>query len=154
MEDMETSTTGEPFEARTPGTLREEVFRGNSGRSASGLLRDLVNDVALLFQKELALAASEITQSVHEARRGVTGMVSGGAVLYAGLLFLLAAACFGLARVMPAWAATLIVGAVVALIGYIMVAAGRKRLEPTTLVPERAMESMRKDREAIRRQTS
>src|SRR5690606_18849139 len=104
-------TTGKPVPSARAGTMREDVFRGDSGRSATALLRDLVNDVALLFQKELALAATEITHSVQDARKGVTGMVSGGAVLYAGFLFLLAAACFGLARVVPAWAATLIVGA-------------------------------------------
>ena len=145
-------TPAEPH-VRT-GYAREETFRAESARSSTGLLRDLVSDVALLFRKELALAASEITHSVNEAKRGAASMVSGGAVLYAGILFLLASACFGLAQVMPAWAATLIVGAVVALIGYIMMHSGKKHLEPASFRPERTMESIRKDQDAIRRQTS
>lgn len=131
-----------PQEART---------RSEEGRSTGGLVRQLVDDVAILFRKELALAASEITHSVEDARRGVGSMVSGGAVLYAGVLFLLASAALGLMIVMPAWAALLVVGGVVALIGLIMLQAGRRKLSSEHLAPDRTAESLRKDRAAIRR---
>lgn len=122
------------------------------GRSTGSLFRQLVDDAAILFRKELALAASEITHSVEDARRGVGSMVSGGAVLYAGVLFLLASAALGLMTLMPAWAALLVVGGVVALIGLIMLQAGRKKLSSEHLAPGRTAESLRKDRAAIRRQ--
>lgn len=134
----------------------EERLRSGDGRSRSetaepipGLLRQLMADVATLFRKELALAASEINQSVTEAKHGASSMVSGGAVLFAGVLFLLGAAAAGLALIMAAWAALLIVGGVVAVIGLIMVKGGQKKLEAHSFAPDRTVESLRKDKEAI-----
>lgn len=118
------------------------------------LLRQLMDDVTTLLRKELALATSEISHSVEEAKRGAGGLVSGGAVLYAGLIFLLASATLGLSEVMPGWAAALIVGGVVALIGFGMVQAGKKKLEPGSFAPDRAADSLRKDKDMIRRETA
>lgn len=123
--------------------------RRESAEPVPGLLRQLMADVATLFRKELALAASEINQSVTEARHGASSMVSGGAVLFAGVLFLLGAAAAALALVMAAWAALLIVGGVVAIIGLIMVKGGQKKLAARSFAPDRTVESLRKDKEAI-----
>src|SRR5690606_3135094 len=117
------------------------------------LLSRLVDDVAILLRKELALATAEVNQSIDQAKAGVGSMASGGAVLYAGVLFLLLAATFGLAEVMPAWAAAAIVGGVVTLIGLIMFSAGKRQMSAANLTPDRAARSMRKDAEMIGRQT-
>jgi uncharacterized membrane protein YqjE len=122
------------------------------GRSAGDLLRQLLGDVTILFRKELALAASEVSQSVDQAKHGVQGMITGGAVLYAGLLFLLAALTLWLMTMMTAWMAALIVGAGVTLIGILMLAAGKKRMSATSLAPERTLASLRKDKHAVERQ--
>lgn len=125
---------------------------GRGDRSAGALLRQLANDVAVLFRKELALAASEVGESVGEAKKGVASLVTGGAVLYAGFLFLLGAAAIYLATLMPAWAAALIVGAVTAIVGAIMVSAGKSKVHATSFAPSRTVDSMRKDAQTIRRQ--
>ncbi len=121
-------------------------------RSVPDLLHQLLVDVAMLFRKELALAASEIRSSVDDAKRGAGSLVTGGAVLYAGFTFLLGAAMFGLATVMALWLSALIIGGVTVVIGLIMVQVGKRKLEPTTFAPDRTMESLRKDKDAIRRQ--
>lgn len=121
--------------------------------TTGGLLRRLGEDLATLLRKELALATSEISQSVTEARRGVSGIATGGAVLFAGFLILLLAATAALAEVMEAWLAGLIVGGIVAIIGYAMLAAGRKKLSAGSLKPERTQESLRQDSELLRRRT-
>ena len=41
---------------------------GERSRSAADLLRQLLGDVTVLFRKELALAASEVSHSVDEVR--------------------------------------------------------------------------------------
>lgn len=118
------------------------------------LVKHLVDDVALLFRKELALAASEVGHSVKDTKKGMTGMLSGAVVLNSGYLFLLGAAALGLAQVMEAWMAVLLVGVVTTVVGLIMVNSGKKKLEPSSFKPERTMEDIRKDRDSVRRATS
>jgi hypothetical protein len=131
---------------------RQESGRIPSGRSAKDLLRQLVDDVAMLLRKELALAAAEVGQSVDEAKKGATSMVTGGAVLYAGLLFLLAAVALWIATMLPAWMAVLIVGAATTLVGLIMVLTGKRKVRARSFAPNRTVDSLRKDKHAIRRQ--
>jgi len=136
------------------GRAYEERGRVRTGLADLGsvpqLLRRLVDDTATLVRKELALATAEISRSVNDAKVGAVSMVTGGAVLYLGIMFLLAAATLALALVMPGWAAALIVGGIVSLVGAVMVIGGKKKMEPDL---RRTSESLRKDREMIERQT-
>lgn len=144
--------------AEDPNELRREARLADAeldrSRSAGALVRQLIGDVAVLFRKELALAASEVGQSVDEAKRGATSMITGGAVLYAGVLFLLGGLTLWLGTMMAIWAAALIVGAVVAVFGFILVQTGKKHVKPASFTPERTMESLRKDQQTIERQVS
>jgi uncharacterized membrane protein len=134
-------------------TRRAETT-GRSGATVTTLLRDLANDASELVRKEVALARGEIGHAISELKTGTVSLAAGGGVLYAGLLFLLLAATFGFATVMPFWLAALIVGAVVTLIGYIMVRSGQKRFQADHFKPDRTAESLRKDREMLERRTS
>ncbi len=118
------------------------------------LIRRLADEVTTLFAKELALLKSETTASVREAGSGVASMATGGAVTFAGILFLLVAAMLGLAQVMDMWLAALIVGGVVTLIGLIMLMSGRKKLEPEAFKPRHTASAMRKDRNMIKGATA
>jgi len=122
----------------------------SSDRSLTSLIKELANDVTAVFTKEVALAKSEVSHSVHEAKTGAVSMLTGGSVLYAGVLFLLLAAVVGLSKVVELWLASLIVGGVVTLIGLIMVQSGKKKLEPSALTPRHTMNSLHKDREAVK----
>jgi xanthine/uracil permease len=75
----------------------------------------------------------------------------GGAVAFAGFLVLLEALVLGLSERLAPWLAALIVGVVVAIIGYIMLHTGRKRLEPAVLKPRHTQESLRRDQELLER---
>jgi preprotein translocase subunit SecG len=59
-----------------------------------------------------------------------------------------------LAQYMEAWLAALIVGAVVAIVGFIMLQSGKKKLDAGSFTPERTQESLRKDKEMVQRRTS
>ena len=124
-----------------------------NGSSAVSLLRRLVDDLSTLVRKELALATSEISQTLHSVRNGVASVAVGGAVCFAGFLFLLAAATAALAQTMDAWLAALIVGGIVAIVGYAMLAAGKKKLEQSDLKLKRTQESLHQDRELIKGRT-
>lgn len=114
------------------------------------LIRHLVDDLALLFRKELALAGSEVSRSLDDTKKGVSSLISGVVVLNSGYLFLLAAATLWLGQIMELWLAALIVGGVVTVIGLVMVTAGKKKLEPSSMKPTRTMDSLQKDKETVR----
>jgi hypothetical protein len=120
----------------------------------TSLLRSLAGDAATLTRKEVALARSEVARAISDLKTGIVSAATGGSVLYAGFLFLLLSATLGLATVMEGWLAALIVGAVVAVIGMILVGTGKKKLEAENFRPDRTVDAMRKDQDMIQRRTS
>lgn len=119
--------------------------------STVGLLRRLGDDLSTLLRKELGLATAEISQAVEGAQKGLMSVATGGAVLFAGFLFLLLAGTAALAKVVEMWAAALIVGAIVAVVGYVMVSAGKKKLKPSTFKLDRTQDALREDAELLHR---
>ncbi|MCL7945383.1 phage holin family protein [Marinobacter sp. ATCH36] len=114
------------------------------------LFRHLIDDLALLLRKELALAGSEVSHTLTDTKKAISGLLSGVMVLNSGYLVLLAAATLGLGEWMELWMAALIVGGVVTVIGLIMVTTGKKKLESSSLKPERTMDSVKKDTESVK----
>jgi len=140
----------EPTSVDPASQARSDV----SHPSTATLLRQLGGDAARLFRKEIALAASEVTESFDRAKTGAISLVSAGAVLYAGVLFLLGGATLALALIVPTWAAWLIVGAATTVVGSMMVQTGKRRLSASSFAPSRTADALRKDSAAIRRQVS
>jgi uncharacterized membrane protein YgdD (TMEM256/DUF423 family) len=130
---------------------RRETPRSRSQAPTFTLLRRLADEVTSLFTKELALLRVEMMSALGDTRAGIAAMAAGGAVLFAGLLYLLAAAMFALMLVLPGWAAALIVGGVVTMIGWIMLVSGKNKLEPSAFNPERTRASLHKDRSMLER---
>lgn len=116
------------------------------------LIRHLIDDLALLFRKELALAGSEVSHTLNDTKKALSGLVSGVVVLNSGYLFLLAAATLGLGQMMELWMAALIVGGVVTVVGLILVTAGKKKLDSSSLKPTQTMDSLHKDKESVKEQ--
>lgn len=135
-------------QARAQTKQKPEVQHEDAS-SVPGLLRQLANEATTLFSKELTLARVEVSESIDQAKKGVTSMISGGSVLYAGFLFLLLSAFLGLARIVEFWLSALIVGGVVAIIGLIMVQAGKKKVKPSSLKPEHTINSLQKDKQTV-----
>lgn len=123
---------------------------GAAGTSSVGLVTQLTREMTSLFSKELALAKSELSHSLHSAKVGAMGLATGGLVLFAGFLVLLASAVLGLANVMQLWLAALIVGGAVTIIGFGMVQSSKSKLEPSALKPKRAAHALHKDRDTAK----
>ncbi len=138
----EDHTSGRPLDARLDGV------------TVLGLVRRLMDELATLFRQEMALATAELTGALGKLVAAVVSVAAGSAVLFAGFLVLLAAAVLGLAQVMAPWLSALIVGAVVSLIGLILVLVGRKAVDPSVLKPKRSPESLRKDKAVLSRSAS
>lgn len=122
--------------------------------SAAGLLSRLMGEVSTLFRKEIALAKAEMSEAASNAKSGAISLAAGGAVIYAGFLVVLYALVLLLAQTMEPWLAALIVGAVVAIIGFILLQTGKKRLHSASFTPERTQASLSKDKEMVQRRTS
>ncbi|MGH8169331.1 MAG: phage holin family protein [Steroidobacteraceae bacterium] len=120
-------------------------------QSAFGLLRRLTDELSTLVRQELVLATAEISRSMRVMLSAAASLAVGGTVLFAGLLAMLAAAILGLATVLHAWLAALVIGAAVVILGIVLVLAGIRSLDPSTLKPSRTTESLRKDKDVITR---
>jgi hypothetical protein len=115
-------------------------------RSLGDLFSDLSRETTTLVRQEVQLAKAELTQSATEAARGIGMLLAGGAVAYAGLLFLLLAIVFGLIEEgWDAWLSALIVGVVVVAIGAVLVLRARESLKPANLAPQKTVETLKED---------
>ncbi len=122
-------------------------------RSLGDLFSDLSRETTTLVRQEVQLAKAELTQSATEAARGIGMLVAGGAVAYAGLLFLLLAIVYGLIEAgWEAWLSALVVGLVVVVIGAILVLRARESLKPANLAPRRTVETLKEDQEWAKEQ--
>jgi hypothetical protein len=141
------STTASDFGARERGPRRIEA---RDYESTPSLVRRLVDDVGMLFAQEVALLKAETTRAIGDLKTATVSTAMGGAVAFMGAFFLLLAAVYGLSNVVEPWLAALIVGGVVTLIGVIMLATGRRKLEPAAIAPRRTAASLRKDTQMIK----
>ena len=122
--------------------------------SAAGLLSRLMGEVSTLIRKEIALAKAEVSEAASEAKAGAISLVAGGAIIFAAVLVLLAAFVLLLAELMEPWLAALIVSVVIAIIGFVLIQSGKKKLDPASFKPERAQDALRKDKEMVQRRAS
>ncbi|WP_283190604.1 phage holin family protein [Pseudomonas sp. PMCC200344] len=122
--------------------------------SVVGLIRQLSREVPALFTKELALAKAEFQASLTTLKAGIAGVAGGAIVLLAGFIILLMSAVYGLSTVVAPWLAALIVGVVVMIIGFVMLQSGKKQFDSSHFKPDRTLDALNKDQEALRRKVS
>lgn len=119
------------------------------GRSLMGLFADLWRETQTLVHQEAQLAKAEMSEKVSQVASGAGEIAAGGAVLFAGFIVLLFAAVGALELMIGSehgiWLAPLIVGVVVMIIGYIVLARGRKQMKAESLSPERTLQSLQRD---------
>jgi hypothetical protein len=119
--------------------------------STGDLVKNLSEQVSQLIRDELKLAEYEMTAKAKRVGRGA-GMFGGSGLLALyGIGCLLAAAIIGLAVVLPAWAAALIVGGALLIIAGIAALLGKSQFgQATPAVPEQTVQSVRADVEEIK----
>ena len=123
-------------------------------RSLGDLFSELATETSTLVRQEVALAQTELTQKATSVGKNVGFLVVGGAVGYAALLALLAAAIIGLTYFVPAWAAALIVAAVVGIVAFLLISSALKALKETNLTPSQTVETLKEDAEWLKNQVS
>jgi len=124
----------------------EQQATTRDDRSTSDLLRELSQQTGDLVRKEMELAKAELREKGKAA--GIAGGMFGGAGVIAlyGVGALTAAAILGLAIVLDAWLAALLVGVGYMAVAGILALTGKKKVEQATPpVPEQAIESSKED---------
>lgn len=116
-------------------------------RSIPELMSDVANQTGDLVRTEVRLARAELSEKVAQIESGVILLAGGGLVAYSGFLILLLAAVFGLANWIDPWLSALIVGAVIVIVGVIMLMKGRNNMRGSNLTPDRTLSSAQKDAE-------
>jgi uncharacterized membrane protein YqjE len=117
-------------------------------------LRDIVGDVALdaqeLVRGELTLARVELDRKLDRAIVALVWVFGGMFVGFAGLIVILMAAVYALTYVIPAWAAALAIGVLIAAIGAGLTLSGIKMLSLSKLMPERTTRNIRQDAHLVK----
>jgi len=121
-------------------------------RSIGELFGQLSQDMTLLVRQEVQLARAEMAEKISRLTTNLLSVVGGGFVAYLGGLALVAAlilALNDLANISP-WISALIVGAVLAIIGYVLLQRGLGELKRVDLAPRRTVENIKEDVQSIK----
>jgi Putative Actinobacterial Holin-X, holin superfamily III len=121
-------------------------------RSIGELFGQLTQDMTLLVRQEIQLARSEISEKLSRFSANLVSVAAGGFVAYLGGLALVAAlilALHDLANISLAISA-LIVGAVLAIAGYLMLRRGLEELKRVDIAPRRTVENIKDDVQSIK----
>ena len=124
-------------------------------RSLGQILRDLRDETSTLLRQEVDLAKTEISEKAARTGSNLGSLAVGGAVAFAGALALLAAVTLGLVSLLSQsmspevamWLAPLIVGLVLAAVGYSLVQKALQALKQEGIAPKRTTQSLKENKE-------
>jgi hypothetical protein len=111
------------------GATRAAIAPDPASASTGELIGQLTDQLSRLVRDEARLAQAEVTQKAK--RLGVGAGLFGGAGLTAffGLAVLISAVVLGLAEVLPAWLAALVVAVVLFAVAGVLALVGKKDVE-------------------------
>lgn len=124
-------------------------------RSLGQILRDLREETTQLLRQEVDLAKTEMSEKMSRLGTNLGSVATGGAVLFAGALVLLAALTLGLIalfsqfmdRDVAMWLAPLLVGGILAAVGYGLVKKALQALKQEGIAPQRTTQSLKENKE-------
>jgi len=128
-------------------------MQGRDERSLGELFSELAQETSTLVRQEVQLAKTEMGQKASRVGKDVGFLAAGGAVAYAGLLAILAGVIVLLGQVIPMWLSALLVGLVVAGVGYFLVRKGLDALKREDLAPRQTIETLKEDQQWAKDQT-
>ncbi len=126
---------------------------GKDDRSLGELFSELAQDTSTLVRKEVQLAKTEMSQKASRVGKDLGFLAAGAALAYAGLLAVLAGVIALVGQVIPMWLSALLVGLVVAAVGYILLRRGLEALKREDLAPRQTIETLKEDGQWAKDQT-
>jgi hypothetical protein len=113
-------------------------------RSLGDLFSDLSREITTLVRNELALARAEMSGKISRAGQHAGALAVGAVVALAGLFTLAASLVLILERAgMPAWAAALVVGIGLAVIGALLASRAVNALRQQDLTPTETIQTIK-----------
>ncbi len=131
--------------------MSESRFANAQG--IGGILGSLAIDVQDLVRGEIRLARAELDQKLQRVLVAAIFLLGGALVAFAGLVVFLQGIAAALALVLPTWAASLIVGLLIVVVGGLFAKSGLSKFSLKTLTPERMTSSLQKDVRVLKEHT-
>jgi len=127
-------------------------------RSLGQILRELRDESGQLLHQEVELAKAEISEKASRVGANLGSVAVGGAVAFAGALALLAAVITGLTSLLSklispgvaVWVAPLLVGIVLAVVGYGMITKAVEALKRERIAPTKTTQSLKENTEWLK----
>jgi hypothetical protein len=105
-------------------------------RSIPEILKDALANIQDIVRAEVRLAKAELGEELSEARSAGLLIGVGAVAAIFSALFILLACVYGLGRVMPDWAAALVVAAAVGVAAAVTLGLGLKRFKTIQAAPK------------------
>jgi xanthine/uracil permease len=128
--------------------------QSRDNRSLGELFSELAQETSTLVRQEVNLAKTEMSHKASRAGKHIGVLAAGGASAYAGLLAILAGVIVLLDNVMPLWTSALLVGVVVAIVGYLLVRRALDALKREDFAPRETIETLKEDQQWAKDQTT
>lgn len=123
-------------------------------RSIGDLFTQLAAETGTLVRQEVSLAQAELTSKAAKVGKNIGFLAIGGAIGYAAMLAILAGIVIVLSNFMPAWAASLLVGAIVGGVSFVLISSALAELKETDLTPGETVDSIKEDAQWLKKQMS
>ncbi|HKV09990.1 MAG TPA: phage holin family protein [Thermoanaerobaculia bacterium] len=140
--------------------VRDEKVKDD--RSLGQLLKELTSETTTLLKQEVDLAKTEMSEKASRVGTNLGSLAVGGGVAFLGALALLAAAIYGLTSILDqfmslgvaVWLAPLIIGLILAAVGYSLVKKALETLKRESLTPQKTTESLQENKEWLKQKIS
>jgi hypothetical protein len=131
-------------------------------RSIGQLLKELTHESSTLLKQEVDLAKTEMSEKASRVGTNLGEVAVGGAVALLGAIALVLAAVYGLGAILnnflspetASWLAPLIVGGILAAVGYSMIKKALETLKRESLTPEKTTQSLQENKEWLKQKIS
>lgn len=132
-------------------TIHEQGQVSGAEASVGQLVERLSAQLSALVRNEMALATAEMKRKGMRAGAGIGVGGAGALVAVLGLGALVAAAILGLANVLVAWLAALIIGGALLVLAGVVSGVGIAQVRSSVPpVPEQAVQSAKRDVETVK----
>ena len=123
-----------------------DTSTGPRKRSLFSLISDIPGLLSDLVRQEIEQLKQELTNKLKHAGVGIGLTAVAGAFVFSAIAVFTAAGVLGLATVLPAWAAALIVGGVLVIMAALLVVAGVANVRRSApLTPTNTISSVKQD---------
>jgi len=114
-------------------------------RSVSDVLQDIIRNIQDIVRSEVRLAKTEVREEVSKARDASVLIGVGALSGMFSAFFLLFSIMYALSKVVPDWAAALIVAVALAIVTGVLLSKGAERFRHVHPAPDKTIESLKEN---------